>query len=345
MRKLLIPALFAVILAAGCAKTPKEGPNDAEIRFFNSWLISQRAKHPEYLWKETVLGSYILEETEGYGALVGDAEASPFVHVSYVIKDLEGNIISSSEEEDAKRLGTFSYQNYYGPRVLFRSDTGCTAGENELLTGMKVGGTRTAVIPSWLMTSARYDNASDYLNHSTSSEAAIYTVTVEDVFADQSKWQIDSLERTIKRLYPSASLDTTGMYGFYYHQLTPPTDPAATIENSQKININYTGFLLNGHVFDSTDEIISKDNNLEEKSSYGPVYITWSDDYKEITMGSNNDSAVSGFSYAISKMKPGEKGVAFFISNLGYQYKGSEPAIPAFCPLAFEIEMVGIKTD
>ena len=101
MRKLLIPALLAAVLAGGCAKTPQEGPNDSEIRFFESWVISQKAKHPEYLWKETPLGLYILEDEVGTGALVGDAETSPFVSVSYTISDLDGNIAQYSEEPEA----------------------------------------------------------------------------------------------------------------------------------------------------------------------------------------------------------------------------------------------------
>ena len=339
MRKLFLPAVLAAVLAAGCAKAPQSGPNDSEIRYFESWVIAQRARHPEYLWKETPLGSYILEDEPGYGALVGDADASPYVNLSYTITDLQGNILQSSSEQDAKRLGTFSYKNYYGPRVMYRGEGGCYAGENELLIGMKVGGTRKVVIPGWLMSSSTYVSASDYMKESGGS-SAIYTITVEDVFTDVLKWQIDSLERTVRRLYPSASLDTTGMYGFYYYQLTPPTDPDAVMNNGDKFDINYTGFLLNGHVFDSTDEIVCKDNNLPEQDTYEPVYISWNDEYEQITMG-DSGSPVTGFSYAISKMRPGEKGVAFFYSNLGYQYKGSDPTIPPFCPLAFELEMVG----
>ena len=340
MRKLLLPVLLAAALAGGCAKSTQEGPNDSEIRFYESWVISQRAKHPEYLWKETPLGSYILEEETGTGALVGDYEASPFVNVSYVITDLDGNIILSTSEQDAKKLGTFEYRNYYGPHVVFRGEGSCTAGENDLLQGMRVGGTRRAVVPGWLMTSARYDNASDYMKVSGSS-SAIYTISVKDAFSDVNKWQVDSLEKAVKRLYPSASLDTTGMYGFYYYQLTPPTNPGEVMNSGDKFDINYTGVLLNGHIFDSTDEIVCKDNNLPEKSSYGPVYISWNDEFKQITMGSEGSTPVEGFAYAISKMRPGEKGVAFFFSNLGYMYNGSEPTIPPYCPLAFEIEMVG----
>ena len=340
MRKLLLPVLLAAALAGGCAKSTQEGPNDSEIRFYESWVISQRANHPEYLWKETSLGSYILEEEPGTGALVGEFESAPFVSASYVISDLQGNILQSTSEQDAKRLGTFEYRNYYGPRVVFRGEGSCTAGESELLQGMRVGGVRRAVVPGWLMTQSRYPSASDYMKVAGGS-SAIYTIKIEDVFTDINKWQIDYLERAIKRLYPSASLDTTGMYGFYYYQLTPPSNPDEVMNSSDKFDINYTGFLLNGHVFDTTDEIVAKDNNLPEKSSYGPVYITWNEKYQEISMGSEGSSTIDGFAYALSKMKPGEKGVAFFYSNLGYQHQGSEPSIPPYSPLAFELEMVG----
>ena len=345
MRKLLLPALLAAVLAAGCAKSPQEGPNDSEIRYFESWIISQRAKHPEYLWKETSLGSYILEDEPGYGALVGDSDATPYVNVSYIITDLQGNILESSEEADARRLGSFSSGSYYGPRTVYRGEGGCTAGENDLMTGMKVGGTRKAVVPGWLLSSARYDSAADYMKVSSKGTSAIFTISMDDAFTDVVKWQIDSLERTVRRMYPSASLDTTGMYGFYYYQITPPSNADEVMDDGAKFDINYTGFLLNGHIFDSTDEIISKDNNLSEKTSYGPTYITWNEDYQEITMGSDSASPILGFAYALSKMRPGEKGVAFFYSNLGYQYNGSEPTIPPYCPLAFELEMVGAHSD
>ena len=343
MRKLLIPALLAAVLAAGCAKSPQEGPNDSEIRFYESWVIAQRAKHPEYLWKETSLGSYILQEEEGSGALVGDAATNSFVSVSYTISDLQGNILDYTEEPEARRMGTFTHNSYYGPKTIFRGESGCSAGENELFQRMRVGGTLTAVVPGWLMTSNRYDTAADYMNAS-GGESAIYTITVRDAFPDVNKWQVDSLERTVKRLYPSASLDTTGMYGFYYYQITPPSDPNASMDVDGKYDVNYTGFLLNGKVFDSTDEIVCKDNNLPEKSSYGPTYITWKEKYSEITM-EGDSSPIQGFAYALSKMKPGEKGVAFFYSNLGYQYKGSDPSIPPFSPLAFELEVIGKHQD
>lgn len=344
MKKNLILVLgIAAALAAGCAKSPKEGPNDAEIRYLESWVISQRAKHPEYLWKETTLGSYILEDEPGTGAIIGDAETTPFVYIDYTVTDLNGTIIATSKESVSKQLGTFEYVNYYGPRAFYRKTdglSGCLAGEDELFTGMRIGGTRKVVVPGWLLTSSRYDKPADYMKNK-GQESSIYTVTMVDSAVDIGKWQTDSIEAYLRRVHPDASLDTTGKYGFYYYQITPPLDPDEEIGESEKVYINYTGFLLNDHIFDSTDEYVCKDNHISN-SEYGPVYVNWKkpEEYTSITMGSEASNLVDGFTYALSKMKRGEKGLAIFYSVWGYGINGSEPVIPPLSPIAFEIELL-----
>ena len=57
-------------------------------------------------------------------------------------------------------------------------------------------------------------------------------------------------------------------------------------------------------------------------------------------MGSGSSSVISGFSLTLWQMKPMEKGIGIFYSPLGYGYNGSEPAIPPYAPLIFEIEIV-----
>jgi FKBP-type peptidyl-prolyl cis-trans isomerase len=39
-------------------------------------------------------------------------------------------------------------------------------------------------------------------------------------------------------------------------------------------------------------------------------------------------------------MKAMESGIGIFYSPLGYSYSGSEPSIPPYAPLIFEIEIV-----
>ena len=57
-------------------------------------------------------------------------------------------------------------------------------------------------------------------------------------------------------------------------------------------------------------------------------------------MGTEASSVIGGFSKTLSKMKAMEKGMGIFYSPLGYGYSGSEPSIPPYAPLIFEIEIV-----
>lgn len=341
MKNSIIAALgFVAILACSCAKAPQTGINDAEIRHVESWVLYQKSIHKDYLWKETPLGCYILEEKEGTGALLGDATASPFALISYTATNLDGKIISCSGEDLARQLGTYKQYNYYGSSVIARGAGNSYAGEDEVLTGMRVGGTRKVMVPAWLLTTKRYKSIDDYKNSQGGTTSAIYTFTVEDTFSDVFKWQIDSIETFIKRNYPKASLDTTGKYGLYYYQITPPDDPDEVINTGDRLHLNYTGRLLNGTVFDSTDEIVSKDNGLEPKSAYEPTYITKGDKYSNTTMGESESEIIDGFAYAVDKMKHGEKAIAIFYSPWGYGAKGSGASIPPYSPLMFELEMV-----
>ena len=133
------------------------------------------------------------------------------------------------------------------------------------------------------------------------------------------------------------SNDTTG---FYYKQTSAPESDEA-FPSDTTIYINYTGKLLNGLVFDTTDERIAKDNGLyNPDKSYTPVSIQWGEEYTDITMGSGSSSVIDGFARTLWQMKAMESGVSIFYSPLGYGYSGSEPSIPPYSPLIFEIEIV-----
>lgn len=344
MRNHLIPAVcMAAALLAGCAKPSETSPNDSEIRRVESWVQYQKTLHPEYLWKQTPLGCYILEDEQGTGTVIGSAEDSPYVHLSYLATDLDGNIIDASDEATARRLGTFKTNYYYGPTVLSRGEGQSYVGEDEIVEGMRVGGKRTVLVPGWLMTNKRYKNAKAYQSVSASAESVIYSVEIHDVFTNVYKWQVDSIETFLKRNYPAASLDTTGKYGFYYYQLTPPDDPDEVINMDDKVYLNYTAMLLNGSIFDSTYEEVTKDNNLTNRSSYGPTYITRGETYSDTTMGSDNNSIIDGFAYACHKMKHGESGIAVFYSAWGYGNTGTEKVIPPYSPLMFKLDVLTME--
>ena len=180
MKKIFTVILYtAVALAvAGCAKADQPGPNDANKRFFDAWI---KVHHPDV--KPTGLGIYVIEETEGSGAVVGK---DGFAIVDYTITDLEGNITSFTDKMTAKQLGEYDTAYYYGSKVWTTAEGTIQAGVAEALLGMKAGGSKKVIIPSWLMTYKTYDTAEDYINPpkkknettSVSYDNAIYNFTV-----------------------------------------------------------------------------------------------------------------------------------------------------------------------
>lgn len=321
---------------ASCAKDTTTLPNDGNKRFLEAWM---KIHHPEAVKGD--LGIYILEERTGSGREAGSAQDYPYAYVSYTATDLDGNILESTDASVAKRLGTYdSSKNHYGPVIRLRNSTNLTAGQEVVLNSMRVGGSRKAVIPGWLNTSSvRYSTEDDYLRNVTGDDS-ILSLELHDVISDLDAWQIDSMTRYMNRELHAAP--DSLKYGFYYIQTQAPVDTNGFASGST-VYINYTGRLLDGQVFDSTDEKTAKDAGIYSKSrTYGPFKVTMASEYKEISFpsGGGTGNFVDGFSYCLSKMRKGEKGVCVFYSELGYQGSGKD-MIPGFSPLRFDIEMIG----
>lgn len=351
MKKALSTALYiaAALLLAGCAKTVTPGPNEANKRYFDAWM---QLNHPGI--EPTGLGIYVIDEQEGNGADVTD---NGYALVDYKISSLEGNISSYTDEKTAKQLGDYSITNYYGPKFLTTFKTTIQAGVGDALYGMKVGGYRKIIVPSWLMTAKEFASSQEYLDYydeddSPSYTSTIYELTVRDFTEDINKWQIDSIVRffgndkvTIggtpaDQIFAGMTEADSVKTGFFYKQLAAPVD-TATFKKDTVVYINYTGKLLNGLVFDTNIERVAKDNNLYSSSkTYEPMQINWGEKYEDITMSSSKNSIIGGFGLTLWQMKAMEKGVGVFYSNYGYGVSGSGSSIPGYAPLIFEIELV-----
>jgi len=326
------------IMLAGCAKAVAEGPNTANKRYLDAWL---ELNHPGI--KPVGLGIYVLEDEPGTGI---EVKEGGYAFAEYTITDLEGNISSYTNKETAKQLGVYDTTTYYGPKVISTIENTIQAGLSEVLVGMKAGGRKKVIIPSWLMTYSVYDSPEDYINKTSSGANTVYDITVTDFTDSINKYEIAEIEKYIKAnpaIFNDKMVnDTTG---FYYQTIKEGT----TTEEFGKdttIYINYTGKLLNGLVFDTTDEKTAKDNGLYSASnSYKPVKIKWGEKYSDLTMGSNSSSVISGFALTLWHMHAFEKGVGVFYSPLGYSYNGSGASIPAYAPLIFEIEIVANPED
>ncbi|MBP5625578.1 MAG: FKBP-type peptidyl-prolyl cis-trans isomerase [Bacteroidales bacterium] len=349
MKKALLYLGLAALLLSACAKTPNPGKNAAAKRYLDSWI---QVNHPDA--QKTPLGAYVLEETPGTGAAVGAADTDAYVRVECTISDLAGAISYTSDATLARQLGTYSEQGYYGPVTWRRSDNALVAGLEELVGSMRCGGAKKVVIPGWLMGADSqtglpiiYDTAQEYLDKISGGSPSIYTVTLKEIVPDIVKWETDSVDRYVARLFPGTSVKDTLARGFYYRRTAAPSDEEA-FHKDTTIYINYIGRRLDGVVFDTNIADTAKYYGLYSASrTYGPAKIKWygaDQGYSDITMTASGSSAagsvVNGFSKALDQMHPHEKGTAVFYSGWGYGSRSSGSTIPAYSPLRFDLEIV-----
>ena len=345
MRKIILIAA-AILCLYGCGKKVSSSENEASRRYLNAWVEVQKQKHPEYLWKKTEWGSWILEDEEGSGSAITGFSDSMYVRVCYDQLLQDGTIKSTTYAKTAQQLGTYDETYYYGPSITYAK--GLYAGLEEILKGMKDGGRRKVLIPAWLCTYNRFDNAEDYLSQDSDDIGStfIYDLRLVEHFEYIDQWSADSVGRYLSATYPKvfgkdpakATADSSGTFGFWYIREKAPSDDKELKDTT--VYINYIGRLLDGRVFDTTIRDTAIRYGLSRDKTYSPVTVTFSDEGSKVTMGDSETSVIRGFSLTLSQTKAYEKGTGIFIPSLGYGYKGSGNTIPAYAPLRFDVELV-----
>ncbi len=326
-------AAAAIALVSGCAKEVKTDTSNVNQEFMEAWM---KSRHPGT--SPTGLGVYILEDIPGSGTAVTDDDM--YLFAEYTSTDLEGNVSQTTKEKTSQQIGSFSAANYYGPRVLINSKSFTETGILETIRGMRVGGTRKAVIPGWLNATQDYATAEEYLKNSSGANI-ICTIRIVDKTTDITAWEVDTLQRYVAR--NMNSVDST-KFGYYVRTVKEPTK-TEKFSIDTTFYINYTGRLLNGHVFDSTIEDTAKVHGIWSSGrKYAPTKVTMDEEYTKITIGADDSSegstVIDGFSYCLSNLRPYEKVICAFNSQKGYGYNGKGSTIPPFAPLVYEIEVV-----
>ena len=328
--KIALLGAFAAILAASCSKNTGEGANVAIKRQFDAW----RAIHyPDAVEKD---GIYIIDDQPGTGLEWNDNLLVTFM--TYTLRSLDGTVSSNSDEQWAKQLGLWDQTYYYGPQVVVTGENASYAGMDAMLDGMRQGGTRTAIIPSWMMTKDRHDTVEKYLETETDVPSMIYTITFMEQTENLMEYELRQMrEYSSRYLGVSDTLSTAAVFFkcFTEHATEPVEMPTDTT-----VYINYIGRRIwDNQVFDTTIADTAKFYNIYDPSrTYSPVAVSWAEKADEITMSEN--SVISGFGYGLKAMHADEKASFVFGYNLGYGSSGSGNLIPAYAALRFDIEMV-----
>lgn len=324
--KHIILAASVIFALTACGKEVSEGKNDDAKLEFDAWIAKN---HPGI--QPTTLGSYILEETPGTGDPVAD---SSYVRVRVTCRYLDGTVYTTTDEQLARQLGKYNSTGYYGPGVWRLSGNGLYAGLEELVSGMRIGGSMTAVIPGWLNTFNRYSSAKQYLKKASGTNY-IFSFTIVDAFSDADRWESDSLSRYLAANYPTAVKDTA-VDGFWHVVLEPGKEDESYTSDST-FYINYVGRRLDEVIFDTSIADSAKvAGTYSASGTYEKKRVNLNDDdYTKNTLAGS--SVIKGFALGLSKLHPEGRILCFFISSLGYGASGSGSSIPSFCPLCFEI--------
>lgn len=335
MKRILI--LAALVAACGCTQE-ENGTDGAQAKaFLEAWIA---VNHPE---ATLTRGVYILEDIPGEGEAFRPGKDSSYVFVNATIRSLDGTVTSNNDEQMDKQLGSYDVSNWYGPYVNVIGE-GCSyVGIDRIMDGMTPGGRRTAVIPSWLMTTARYDTEAEYLEHLGSTSSTIYTITYHGQTKDILSWKGAELDKYAKQhLHGADSTYLAGdteqhRFGFYFDSRERPSEE--TLPNDTTVYIDYIGRLLNGRVFDTTIADTAKVYGIWSSSkTYSPVAVKMAENFSEITL--SGSTTIKGFSAGMKMMHPGENASVAFYYGLGYGVNGSGSRIPGYASLQFDIALV-----
>ena len=332
---IIILSAAVALCAVSCAIEGSTEPNEAAKAYIEAWM---EVNHPGV--NPTGIGIYILEDTPGTGAAWTPDDV--YVFVDYTITSLSGTVSQTNNEKLSRQLGKYSKVDSYEPVAWAIGEDYCYAGLEELLNGMKVGGTRTAVIPSWLLTVKRYDSAEKYLETSVDASPLIYTITLRGITRDIKEYSLNILHNYVQSTF-GTSVDSTyynkkdGLReGFYFASINQPSD--SIIPNGSTGYLWYIGRRLDGQVFDTNIADTAKVHGIYSASkTYEPVSISFADEYSDIKM--NESTVITGFQAAMFHMHAYEEASAIFYYGLAYGAQSST-GIPSYSSLRFDLKLV-----
>lgn len=105
-----------------------------------------------------------------------------------------------------------------------------------------------------------------------------------------------------------------------------------TVQQGQRVKVNYIGKRLDGKLFDTNIETVAKEND-----AYIPQRT-----YEPMAVMAGVGQMIPGFDQALTMMKKGGKATVIIPFRLAYGSRAVSEDIPAYTTLVFDIEMVDI---
>ncbi|OGU38523.1 MAG: hypothetical protein A2315_10040 [Ignavibacteria bacterium RIFOXYB2_FULL_35_12] len=183
---------------------------------------------------------------------------------AWVIKD-STNIYKDWSQDSIRQASTIGSSIEFGQPVKFKlGDSAFIKGVDEAIVGMKVGGTRTIIIPS---NKAYGELGFGPVPPNSSLKVVINLLEANDPIVSKS-WDVDSTKIV------------TSKSGLKYVILQPGTGEKA--DSADLVTVHYTGFLTSGKIFDSS---VERDEPFKFRLKLQPVIPGWEEGIKLVGKG------------------------------------------------------------
>ncbi|WP_421946096.1 FKBP-type peptidyl-prolyl cis-trans isomerase [Pedobacter sp.] len=288
----LVLVLLAVVLFSACEKQYDS------IQVVDDATIQTYIKQNNLTMTKDVTGYYYNIITLGTGSELKNSDS---VFYSYTFKTLSGRVLNQTSNISIP--GTFLG---YTDGFVINSSAYTLTPVREVLSKLKRGGKATVIIPSNLAFGRNGIPALDIeSNENILVELGIYT--------QSKRHEIDELQ--IDNFLAANSLTAIKDPSRVRYIVTQQGAGTEPVLSSSSLSVNYTGRLLTGTVFDTTDGT--------------PTTFTLID-------------TIKGWGI-LKNFKAGTKVRIFIPSDLGYGVSGSGTgAIPGNACLDFNIEIVSV---
>ncbi len=198
----------------------------------------------------------------GREAKLGDLVAVHFR--AWVIKD-STKIFEDWTKDTTRLVSSIGSSVEFGQPIKFKlGDSAFIKGVDEAIVGMKLGGTRSIIIPS---SKAYGEMGYGPIPPNSSLKVVINLIDVKDAIIAKA-WEIDSTKII------------TAKSGLQYFILQPGTGEKA--DSADLLTVHYTGFLTNGKIFDSS---VERDEPFKFRLKLQPVIPGWEEGVKLVGKG------------------------------------------------------------
>lgn len=149
-----------------------------------------------------------------------------------------------------------------------------------------------------------------------------------DVIFEQDKQKIETFVQNFDVEHRRETVGESGVVLL----ITETNDTGLLPLNTDTIQVDYTGYLLDGKVFDTSVQAIAEENGIYNPNRpYEPF---------RVELGVSN--VIVGWHIALSQLREGEKATVLIPSFYGYGTTGNGP-IPANSVLVFDMDIISVK--